>query len=128
MEHWTPKLQKSTGRAPCQTMTQPALKLLNVHCVNRISLAKRAVNKHGWETITYHCRGVEVTRQYKTFLATSELISGVIRVVILRFDEGDWAAYFRTDSEVSVRAVLETIAARWSVEEHSHDVKEVWGA
>ena len=99
-----------------------------IYGVNRISLAKRAANKLGWDAITYHCRGVEVTRQYKTFLATSELVSGVIRVVIVRFDHGEWAAYFCTDSEVSVRAILETIAARWAVEEHFRDVKEVWGA
>ena len=45
-----------------------------IYGVNRISLAKRAANKHGWDTIAYHCRGVEVPRQYKTFLATSELV------------------------------------------------------
>jgi len=99
-----------------------------IYGANRISLAKRAANKHGWETIAYHCRGVEVTRQYKTFLATSELVSGVIRVVIVRFEDGSWAPYFCTDREVSVRDILETIAARWSIEEHFHDVKEVWGA
>ena len=64
---------------------------------NKISLAKRAANKKGWQTISYHCRGVEVTRQYKTFLATSELVSGpfmpmrVGRVVIVRFEDGGWA-------------------------------------
>jgi hypothetical protein len=57
---------------------------------NKISLAKRAGHNQGWSTITYTCRGVEVTRQYKTFLATSRLISGTLyanasgRVVILR--------------------------------------------
>ena len=40
---------------------------------NKISAAKRAAHRQGWQTITYNCRGVEVTRQYKTFLATSEL-------------------------------------------------------
>ncbi len=45
---------------------------------NKISLAKRAGHKQGWQTITYHCRGVEVTRQYKTFLATSRLVSGTL--------------------------------------------------
>ena len=39
---------------------------------NRIHLAKRAGHPEGWETIVYNCRGVEVTRQYKTFLATSD--------------------------------------------------------
>ena len=70
---------------------------------NKISLAKRAAHKKGWQTITYHCRGASVTRQYKTFLATSKLVSGQIRVVIVRFEDGGWAPYF-------------------------HDVKEVWGA
>jgi len=27
-----------------------------------------------------------------------------------------------------VRDILETAAARWAIEEHFHDVKEVWGA
>jgi hypothetical protein len=95
---------------------------------NKISLAKRAGHRQGWSTITYHCRGVEVTRQYKTFLATSRLISGKIRVVIVRFEDGGWAPYFCTDTSAEVCDILETVAARWSIEEHFHDVKEVWGA
>ena len=95
---------------------------------NKISLAKRAGHRQAWKTITYHCRGVEVTRQYKTFLATSRLVSGQIRVVIVRFEDGSWAPYFCTDTTASVRDILEAIAARWSIEEHFHDVKEVWGA
>ena len=78
--------------------------------------------------MTYNCRGVEVTRHIKTFLATSRLVSGVIRVVIVRFDDGGWAAYFCTDAEVHVCDILETVAARWAIEEQFHDVKEVWGA
>lgn len=95
---------------------------------NKISLAKRAAHKQGWQTITYNCRGVCVTRQYKTFLATSKLVSGQIRVVILRFEDGGWAPYFCTDSSAEVRDILEAVAARWAIEEHFHDVKEVWGA
>ena len=95
---------------------------------NKISLAKRAAHQQGWESITYCCRGIEVTRQYKTFLATSHLTSGVIRVVIVCFEDGGWAPYFCTDSSAEVRDILEVIAARWAIEEHFHDVKEVWGA
>jgi hypothetical protein len=95
---------------------------------NRISLAKRAGHRQGWGTITYRCRGVEVTRQYKTFLATSQLVSGQIRVVIVRFEDGSWAPYFCTDTSAEVRDILEAAAARWALEEHFHDVKEVWGA
>lgn len=95
---------------------------------NRISLSKRAAHRQGWQTITYHCRGAEVTRQCKSFLATSRLVGGVVRVVLVRFEDGGWAAYFCTDPQVQIRDILETVAARWALEEHFHDVKEVWGA
>ena len=95
---------------------------------NRISLAKRAGHRKGWSTISYDRRGVEVTCQYKTFLATSRLVSAQIRVVIVRFEDGGWAPYFCTDTSAAVRDILEAVAARWAIEEHFHDVKEVWGA
>jgi hypothetical protein len=95
---------------------------------NKISLAKRAGQHGGWQTITYNCRGEVVTRQYKTFLATSRLVSGPFRVVILRFEDSGWAPYFCTDTSAEVRDILEAVAARWAIEEHFHDVKEVWGA
>jgi hypothetical protein len=95
---------------------------------NKLSLAKRAGRRQGWSSITYHNRGACVTRQVKTFLATSRLVSGPIRVVIVRFEDGGWAPYFCTDPSAEVRDVLETAAARWAIEEHFHDVKEVWGA
>jgi hypothetical protein len=95
---------------------------------NKISLAKRAGHRQGWQTITYNCRGVEVTHQYKTFLATSQLVSDQIRVVIVRFEDGGWAPYFCTDTSAEARDILEAVAARWTIEEHFHDVKEVWGA
>jgi hypothetical protein len=95
---------------------------------NKISLAKRAGHRRGWQTITYRCRRGEVTRSYKTFLATSQLISGQIRVVILRMEDGSWVPYFCTDTSAEVRDILEAVAARWAIEEHFHDVKEVWGA
>jgi hypothetical protein len=94
---------------------------------HRIDLAKRAGHKRGWQSITYRCRKEEVTREYKTFLATSRLVGGVIRVVMVRFDDG-WTAYFCTDPNAEVRDILEAVASRWALEEHFHDVKEVWGA
>jgi hypothetical protein len=98
-----------------------------VYGKQRIDLAKRAGHKQGWQSITYLCRGQEVTRPYKTFLATSQLVRGVMRVVLVRFD-GSWAAYFCSDPTANVREILEAVAARWALEEHFHDVKEVWGA
>jgi hypothetical protein len=96
--------------------------------LHKLSLKKRAASAGGWTTITYLCRGVEVTRQYKTFLATTKLVGGVIRVVLLRYEDGSWAPYFCTDSNASVPDILIAVAARWAIEEHFHDVKEVWGA
>lgn len=95
---------------------------------NKISLAKRAGHPQGWQSITYDCRGEKVTRQYKTFLATSKLISGPIRVILLRYEDGSWAPYFCTDISADLEDVLIAVGARWAIEEHFADVKEVWGA
>lgn len=95
---------------------------------NRISLAKRAGHRSGWKTLTFMCRGIEVTRRYKTFLATTKLTGGVIRVVLLEHERGNWAAYFCSDTEMDAKAILEAGSERWAIEEHFHDVKEVWGA
>jgi hypothetical protein len=51
-----------------------------------------------------------------------------VLAVIVRFEDGGWAPYFCTDTSAQVRDILETAAARWAIEEHFHDVKEVWGA
>ena len=94
----------------------------------KLSLAKRASHPEGWQSIVYHCRGVEVTRDYKTFIALSTLTEGLVRVVLVRFEDGGWIPYFRTDPNASVRDILEVAAARWAIEEHFHDVQEIWAA
>jgi len=98
-----------------------------VYGPDRISLAKRAGQLRGWQWITYRSRGVNITCEYKTFEATSRLVGGVIRVVLLR-DEDRWVAYFCTNPKAEVREILEAVASRWAIEEHFHDIKEVWGA
>ena len=95
---------------------------------NRISLAKRAKHAKGWETIAFLCRGAQITRRYKTFLATTRLTHGIVRVVILEHDRSNWAAYFRTDSTMDAKSILENGAERWAIEETFHDVKEIRGA
>lgn len=70
----------------------------------------------------------KITRQYKTFLATSKLISGQIRVIILRYEDGGWAPYFCTDTSPDVQDALIAAGARRAIEEHFAGVKEVWGA
>lgn len=91
---------------------------------HRIDLAKHATHPRGWQSLIYWCRGEEVTRQYKTFLATSRLVGGVIRVVIVCFEDGGRAAYLGTDETAEMRDVLESVASRWALEEHFHDVKK----
>ena len=46
------------------------------------------------------------------------------RMVIVKFEDGHWAPYFCTDPQVAVRDILETVAARWAIEEHFHDVSD----
>jgi hypothetical protein len=99
-----------------------------IYGVNRLNLAKRSGHPQGWASITYRCRGHEVTREYKTFLATTALTGGVIRVVLVRYDDGNWAPYFCTNSDATAREILEAVADRWAIEEFFHDVKEVYGA
>ena len=66
--------------------------------------------------------------RYKTFVATSHVFGGSIRVVLLEFGRGNWAAYASSDTSMSVEMILKIVSDRWSIEEHFHDVKEIWGA
>lgn len=93
-----------------------------------ISLAKRAAHRQGWQTLEAVLYGGKlVTKTYKTFLATYAVVGGVIRVVLVREDEG-WHAFFCTDPNASVRDILECFADRSVIEQVFHDVKEIWGA
>ncbi len=94
---------------------------------NRISLAKRAAHKQGWQKIECTIYGKSATKTCKTFLATYRPAGGLIRVVLIREDHG-WLALFCTDPGASVQEILEAFADRATVEQDFHDVKEVWGA
>lgn len=95
---------------------------------HRIVLSTRAGKPEGWLPIRYACRGVMMEGRYKTFLATSHIVGGPVRVVLLEHGSGNWAAYISTDPVMSVEAILREVSARWAIEEHFHDVKEIWGA
>ena len=95
---------------------------------NRLSLAKRAGRRDGWQAIRYASRGVMVDGRCKTFLATSPLVGGLLRVVVLEHAAGNWAAYMSTDTSMSPEQILEAVSDRWAIEEQFHDVKEIWGA
>jgi hypothetical protein len=94
---------------------------------NRISLAKRAGHRQGWQTIACTAYGKTTTKTYKTFLATYQPVGGVIRVVIVQ-EEHDWFPFFSTDPNATVVEIIETFADRATIEQDFHDVKEVWGA
>jgi len=96
--------------------------------LQKISLAKRAAHRQGWQTIEVVLYGGQpVTKTYKSFLATWPVVGGVIRVVIVREAQG-WDAFFCTDPQASVASILECFADRSAIEQVFHDVKEVWGA
>jgi len=93
---------------------------------NKISLAKRAGQKRGWKTIKCTVYGEETTKTYKTFLATYRPVGSIIRVVLVKEDHGCYA-FFCTDPDATVQEILEAFAARATIEQDFHDVKEVWG-
>ena len=94
---------------------------------NKLSLAKRAGQKGGWQTVDCTVYGQAVTKTYKTFLATYGPVGGLIRVVLVKEDHG-WFAFFCTDPHAHVEEILEAFADRATIEQDFHDVKEVWGS
>ena len=93
----------------------------------QISLAKRAAHRQGWQTDAFVLYGQTVTKTFKTFLATYVPANGLIRVVIVKEDDG-WVAFFCTEPKATVAQILEAVADRAAVEQDYHDVKEVHGA
>jgi len=94
---------------------------------NKLSLAKRAGHKRGWQTIQCMLYNETVTKTYKTFLATYAPVGQVIRVVVVKEDHG-WYAFFCTNPDASVQEILEAFSDRATIEQDFHDVKEVWGS
>jgi hypothetical protein len=94
---------------------------------NRISLAKRAAHRGGWQAAECTVYGRTVRKLYKTFLATYPPVGGVIRVVIV-LEDHDWFPFFSTDPNATAVEIIEAFADRATIEQDFHDVKEVWGA
>jgi DDE superfamily endonuclease len=94
----------------------------------RLSLAKRAGHARGWERGTFTLYGKPMQVRYKTFLATYKPASGLIRVVIVREENGAWRAFMCTDPKATVGEILEAVADRSAIEQNFHDLKEVHGA
>src|SRR4051812_33630896 len=95
---------------------------------NRLSLAKRAGQTRGWQTVEVQTTaGQVVTKMVKTFLATWQPAGGAVRVVIIKEDDGSWRAILCTDPDASVEAIVQATLDRWSIEQNFHDLKEVEG-
>ena len=92
----------------------------------RISLAKRAGQKRGWQTVQARQYGEVRSKRIKTFLATWRPAGGGIRVVIVREEHG-WLALFSTDPSLAVEEILSLAADRFAIEQDFHDLKEVEG-
>ncbi len=92
---------------------------------NRISLAKRAGQRRGWQTVECVLYNKQTTKTCKTFLATYAPAGGRIRVVLVKESHG-WLAFFATDTQATARQILETFADRATIEQDFHDIKEVW--
>ena len=93
---------------------------------HKISLAKRAGQKRGWQAVEAVLYGRRVTKQIKTFLATWKPVGGVVRVVLVR-EEHTWLAFFCTDPTATAVQVLEAVADRAAIEQDFRDLKEVEG-
>jgi DDE superfamily endonuclease len=93
----------------------------------RISLAKRAGHKRGWQQVECVQYREKVVKTIKTFLATWRPAGGVIRVVLVQ-EEDDWLPYFSTNPAATAVEVLEGMADRGSEEQMFKDVKEIEGA
>jgi hypothetical protein len=93
----------------------------------RISLARRAGQRRGWQGVECEQYGERVVKKIKTFLATWRPAGGLIRVVLVQEDHG-WLPFFCTDPEATAVEILEAVADRWALEQTNKDVKEVWGA
>jgi len=91
-----------------------------------LSLAKRAGQRGGWQTADFSLYGNTVTKTFKTFVATYKPVGGMIRVVIVREDDG-WTPFFCTASAATVAEILEAVADRAAIEQDFHDIKEVHG-
>ena len=95
---------------------------------NRISLAKRAAHRQGWQTAEVHCLrpdGHQALQNLPGDLPADW--AGVIRVVIVEEDHA-WYPFFSTDPNATAVEIIEAFADRATIEQDFHDVKEVWGA
>jgi len=95
----------------------------------QIRLARLAAHPGGWQKAECNVYGKMTIKVFKTFLATYWVTGGLIRVVIVKADDGHgWFPFFSTDPNATAVEIIEAYADRATIEQDFHDVKEVWGA
>src|SRR5262249_6389071 len=82
----------------------------------RISLAKRAAQTRGWEQVECVQYGEAVTKAVKTFLATYRPAGGLIRVVVVKEEDG-WIPFFCTNANATAVEILEAASGRTATEQ-----------
>lgn len=93
---------------------------------SRIRLDLRAGQRRGWQEVeAWQYRRLE-SKKVKSFLATWRPARGPIRVVVVEESMG-WVAFFSTETEASAGSILESVAARFAIEEMFRNLKEVEG-
>ena len=95
---------------------------------NRIDTPSMVASLDGWQEVECRQYGRVVTKQVKSFIATSRLTRGKpIKVVLVKEDEKTWLPLMSSDAGMSVLEILESYAVRFGIEEMFKDLKEVWG-
>jgi hypothetical protein len=97
-----------------------------VYGSGRISLAKRAGQKRGWQEVTARPYGEMRVKRVKTFAATWRPAGGRIRGVLVREAHGG-LTLFSTDPTLTAPEILAAAADRFAIEQDFHDLKEVEG-
>jgi len=85
----------------------------------RIHLQRRAAHRSGWQPVPCFVYGQLVTKTIKTFLATWRPAGGVIRVVIVKEDQG-CAFFFSTQADATPREIVEAFGDRAAIEQDFH--------
>jgi hypothetical protein len=130
-----PKQVVVVGRLPCNAalydLPEPPAPHQRgrkpIYGKHRQVLHLRAGQPRGWQEVECEQYDATVKKTVKTFLATWKPARGVIRVVLVKEEDG-WRAYFCTKADASVAEILEAVADRGALEQTFKDVKEVWGA
>lgn len=93
----------------------------------RIDLKPMAESPDGWRRVTCVQYGETVTKQVKSFVATSRMTKGLPLQVVIIKEDTSWVPIVSTDVNMSIRDIIESYAVRFGIEETFKDLKEVWG-